>query len=102
MDGLNIASFTMKGSATVTPKADTSGKHEHDVYLPVNAKIIIEGNLIPVGGGEAARITPERYETIRQVLGGDITTGSNYTKFKVTPNDTEQWEIDSDGCLEKQ
>ena len=82
----------MKGSATVTPS--TGGEQwmqgKNDVFLPVNAEITIEGNLIPVDGGEAARITPERYETIRQVLGGDITTGSNYTKFKVTPNDTEQ------------
>ena len=95
----------MKGSTTVTPKADTSGKHENDVYLPVNAKIIIEGNLIPVDGGEAARITPERYETIRQVLDGDIITGTpeNYKKFIVTPpNDSELWEIDSNGCLKKQ
>ena len=69
--------------------------------LPVNAEITIEGNLIPVGG-MAARITPERYETIRQVLDGDITIGSNYTKFTVTPNGTEQWGIDRDGCLEKQ
>ena len=102
MDGLNIASFTMKGSATVTPKADTSGKHENDVYLPVNVKIIIEGNLIPVDGGMAARITPERYETTRQVLDGDITTGSNYTKFTVTPNGTEQWEIGNNGFLKQQ
>ena len=94
----------MKGSATVTPsiglEANEVGKN--DVYLPVDAKIIIEGNLIPVDGGEAARITPERYETIRQVLDGDITIGSNYTKFKVTPNSTEQWGIDIDGFLKRQ
>jgi len=81
----------MKGSTTVTPsiglEANEVGKN--DVYLPVNAKIIIEGNLIPVDGGEAARITPERYETIRQVLGGDITTGSpqNRKKFIIPPQD---------------
>ena len=94
----------MKGSTTVTPsiglEANEVGKN--DVYLPVNAKIIIEGNLIPVGGGMAARITPEDYNTDNRVLAGNITTGSNYTKFKVTPNGTEQWGIDSDGCLEKQ
>ena len=103
MDGLNIASFTMKGFATVTPKADTSGKHENDVYLPVNAKIIIEGNLIPVGG-TAARITPENYDTTQPVLDGNITTGTpeNYTKFTVTPNGTEQWKIGSNGKLKKQ
>ena len=95
----------MKGSATVTPsiglEANEVGKN--DVYLPVNAKIIIEGNLIPVDGGKAARITPERYETIRQVLDGDITTGTpqNYKKFTVTPNGTEQWGIDSDGFLKQ-
>ena len=100
MDGLNIASFTMKGSATVTPKADTSGKHENDVFLPVNAKIIIEGNLTPVGG-TAARITPNDYGTTQPVLAGDIPTGSNYTKFKVTPNGTELWEIDSNGKLKR-
>ena len=68
--------------------------------LPVNAEITIEGNLIPVGG-MAARITPERYETIRQVLDGDITIGSNYTKFTVMPNGTEQWGIDIDGFLKR-
>ena len=76
----------MKGSATVTPsiglEANEVGKN--DVYLPVNATITIEGNLTPVGG-MAARITPQQYATINQVLDGDITTGSNYTKFTVTP-----------------
>ena len=74
---------------------------KNDVFLPVNAEITIEGNLIPVDGGEAARITPQRYATINQVLDGDIITGSNYTKFKVTPNGTEQWGIDSDGFLKQ-
>ena len=96
----------MKGSATVTPSIvlDANKVGKNDVFLPVNAKIIIEGNLTPVDGGKAARITPERYEEIRQVLDGDITTGSpqNYTKFKVTPNGTELWEIDNNGKLKKQ
>ena len=52
--------------------------------LPVNAEITIEGNLTPVGG-MAARITPQQYATINQVIDGDITIGSNYTKFTVTP-----------------
>ena len=70
--------------------------------LPVNAEITIEGNLIPVGG-MAARITPERYETTAQVLTGAITTGTpqNYTKFTVTPNGSELWEIGSDGFLKQ-
>ena len=58
---------------------------KNDVFLPVNAEITMEGNLIPVHGGEAARNTPQRYATINQVLDGDITTGTNYTKFTVTP-----------------
>ena len=93
----------MKGSATVPPS--TGGEQwmqgKNDVFLPVNAEITIEGNLIPVDGGMAARITPERYETIRQVLDGDITIGSNYTKFTVTPNGSELWEIGSDGFLKQ-
>ena len=93
----------MKGSATVTPSIvlDANKVGKNDVFLPVNAKIIIEGNLTPVGG-KAARITPDRYETTQQVLDGDIETGSNYTKFKVTPNGTEQWGIDRDGFLKQQ
>ena len=94
----------MKGSATVTPSTggDANEPGKNDVYLPSpHGKITIVGELTPVGG-TAARITPERYETIRQVLDGDITIGSNYTKFKVTPNGTELWKIDSNGCLKKQ
>ena len=95
----------MKGSATVTPSIvlDANKVGKNDVFLPVNAKIIIEGNLTPVGG-KAARITPDRYETTQQVLGDDITTGTpkNYTKFKVTPNGSELWKINSNGGLQKQ
>ena len=49
--------FTMKGSATVTPSIvlDANKVGKHDVFLPVNAKIIIEGNLTPVGGKAAQR-----------------------------------------------
>ena len=105
MDGLNIASFTMKGSATVTPsiglEANEVGKNDVLLLRP-HGKISIDGELTPVGG-MAARITPEEYETA-QVLTGAITTGSpqNYTKFTVTPNGSELWEIDSNGCLKKQ
>ena len=93
----------MKGSATVTPSTggDANKPGKNDVYLPSpHGKITIVGELTPVGG-TAARITPDRYETTQQVLDGDIETGSNYTKFKVTPNGTEQWGIDSDGGLER-
>ena len=48
--------FTMKGSATVTPSIvlDANKVGKNDVFLPVNAKIIIEGNLTPEGGAHHA------------------------------------------------
>ena len=101
MDGLNIASFTMKGTATVTPSTGSEANEvgKNDVYLPSpHGKITIVGELTPVGG-TAARITPDQYETTHQVLGGDIAIGSNYTKFKVTPNGSELWEIGNNGYL---
>ena len=95
----------MKGSAAVTPSTggDANEPGKNDVYLPSpHGKITIVGELTPVGG-TAARITPDRYETTQQVLADAITTGTpqNYTKFKVTPNGTEQWGIDIDGFLKR-
>ena len=107
VDGLNIRSFTMEGSATVTPstQTNTSTVKYNDVYLPRPLyRITIEGELTPEGG-TAARITPEDYATTPPVLAGAITTGTpeNYKKFIVTPpNDSELWEIDGNGCLKKQ
>lgn len=95
----------MKGSATVTPSTggDANKPGKNDVYLPTPLyRITIVGGLTPVGG-TAARITPDDYGTTQPVLAGDITTGTpqNYTKFKVTPNGTELWEIDNDGKLKR-
>ena len=53
--GVIKGAFTMKGSATVTPEADTPGKHKNGVFLPVNAKITIVGELKPVGGTASRR-----------------------------------------------
>ena len=105
VDGLNNTSFTMKGSATVTPSTgeDANKPGKNDVYLPTPLyRITIVGGLTPVGG-TAARITPDDYGTTQPVLAGDITTGSNYTKFTVTPtnNGTELWEIGSNGKLKR-
>lgn len=104
VDGLNIRSFTMEGSATVTPSTgeDANKPGKNDVYLPTPLyRITIVGELTPVGG-TAARITPDDYGTTQPVLAGAITTGSNYTKFTVTPNGTELWKIDNNGKLKKQ
>ena len=99
----------MKGSATVTPSTgeDANKPGRNDVYLPTPLyRITIVGELTPVGG-TAARITPDNYGTTQPVLAGAITTGSNYTKFTVTPEDlgggtTQQWGIDSGGFLMQQ
>ena len=61
VDGLNIASFTMQGSVTVTPSvgADANQNGKNDVLLlRPHGKISIDGNLTPVGG-TAACITPQ-------------------------------------------
>ena len=92
--------FTMKGSATVTPKADTSGKHENDVYLPTpRYRITIVGELTPVGG-TAARITVpnDNYQTGTKVLKGSAVS-TEYRKFTVTPKGSEHWTVKSDGTL---
>ena len=63
--------------------------------------------MTPVGG-TAARITPQQYEAINQVLTGDTTTGSpfNHKRFTVTPqvfdgDIIQTWKIDHNGKLEK-
>jgi len=96
----------MSRGAVITPSTQTNTPtlKYNDVYLPRPLyRITIVDELTPVGG-KAARITPDRYETTQQVLGDDITTGTpkNYTKFKVTPNGSELWKINSNGGLEKQ
>ena len=86
VDGLNIRSFTMEGSATVTPSTgeDANKPGKNDVYLPTPLyRITIVGELIPVGG-TAARITPDDYGTTQPVLAGDITTGSNCPAARLT------------------
>ena len=92
-------SFTLKGSSVVTPASD-----KNDVYLGTGRTIHISGDL--TSSGKAARITPQSYpsgSTAVQVLSGDITTGSNYDKFTVTPSSgMQQWRVDSNGKLVSQ
>ena len=91
----------MQDSAIVTPSTGseqyTAGKN--NVYLESGKTITIDGSL---SSNPAARITPQSY-TATTVLTGTITGGSpqNYTKFTVTPNGSELWKINSNGCLEK-
>ncbi|MGI5097010.1 hypothetical protein IZU27_01555 [Treponema socranskii] len=94
----DTATLKMSGSATVDPNSQNQ-----TVYLKNGAKIHIEGAL--TGAAPVACITPESYAVSVQVLAGAITAGTapnqNYTKFTVTPNGTEEWEIKSDGYLIK-
>ena len=96
---VNDGSFTMKGSSVVTPATD-----KNDVYLGIGRTIHINGDL--TSSGKAARITPQSYpsgSTAVKVLSGDITTGSNYDKFTVTPSSgMQQWRVDSNGKLVSQ
>ena len=59
--------------------------------------ISLDGNL---NKNSVARITPAAYTVGKQVLTGDDLT-ANCTKFAVTPNGTQEWEIDTDGKLAK-
>ncbi|MBC6719020.1 right-handed parallel beta-helix repeat-containing protein [Treponema sp. Marseille-Q4130] len=94
----DTATLKMSGSATVNPNSQNQ-----TVYLKNGAKIHIEGAL--TGAAPVACITPESYAVSVKVLDGAITAGTapnqNYTKFTVTPNGTEEWEIKSDGYLIK-
>ena len=85
MDGLNIRSFTMQGSATVTPSTgeDANKPDKNDVYLAINGKITVVGELKPEG---------------RVLVEG---TSAEVANFTVTPNGGEQWEIGSDGFLKQ-
>ena len=92
----------MQDSAIVTPSTGseqhTAGKN--NVYLESGKTITSDGCL---SSNPAARITPDDYGTTQPVLAGDITDGTpqNYTKFTVTPNGTELWEIGSNGKLKR-
>ncbi|MGF7109497.1 InlB B-repeat-containing protein [Treponema pedis] len=81
--------FTMSGSAKVD--------QNNDVYLTENSKITVNDNLTE---NPAAQITPQYYTDGRQVLDGS-TVGLEYDKFKVTPEGSTQWFVDSSGNLTK-
>lgn len=86
----------------VSMKKDTQIAVDNDVYLDNTSRISVVGTL---SKNPAARITPEKYREFPpvQVLEGNITGGTpqNYKRFTVTPKDSEQWEVDSDGNLKK-
>ncbi|QSI03456.1 InlB B-repeat-containing protein [Treponema pedis] len=87
--GTTSPSFTMSGSAKVD--------QNNDVYLTENSKITVNDNLTE---NPAAQITPQYYTDGRQVLDGS-TVGLEYDKFKVTPEGSTQWFVDSSGNLTK-
>ena len=90
---VNDGTFKIKGSTTFTVD---NGKN--DVYLKTGKTISLDDALS--GTAPIARITPESYTVGHQVLTGDDLT-ANCTKFAVTPNGTQEWEIDTAGKLAK-
>ena len=96
----NNGTFTMSGSAQITPSSDedehTKGKN--DVYLN-NSTVINVNNTLTAGENQAARITvpKSKYDTSTQVLTGS--TAENANKFKVTKKGTQNWYVDNDGKL---
>lgn len=93
-----------ESEARVTMKDRTQIAINNDMYLGSDATIIIDGTLSPPSG-IAAYITPENYRENPpvKVLDGHINAGSpqNYTKFKVTPEPSQNWIIDENGNLKK-
>ena len=97
--------LNMQGSAIVTPStgSDANAPLKNDVYLMGGGKIKLSGTLS--GAVPVARITPATYNTTTQVLTGGA-VGTEHGKFTVTPKDlgsgnTQQWEINSTGFLQK-
>ena len=85
-------SFTMSGSAKID--------ENNDVYLPTNKIINISGKL--TADGHAAIINPQSYPsggTDIKVLDGNISDFENYKKFKVKPNGSTPWYVNSSGNL---
>ena len=88
--------LTMEDKAKVTVSTEnTDGKNE--IYFQ-GGEIKVKETL-SAGDEQAARITVYNPSDGKQVLTGD--TAANCTKFAVTPNGTQEWEIDTDGKLAK-
>ncbi|UTC68395.1 MULTISPECIES: right-handed parallel beta-helix repeat-containing protein [unclassified Treponema] len=92
--------ISMTGNAVITPSSgsDLNKPGKNDVYLLSNQKIKIEGILTQ---NVAARITPNNYLLGEAVLTGALSSGSpeNYKRFRVTPQGSKQWSVDSNGKL---
>ncbi|UTC77903.1 hypothetical protein E4O04_07770 [Treponema sp. OMZ 799] len=101
-----------KGGGVYANYADVSMKEgtriavdevNNDVYLDNTSRIKVFNTL--TAEAPVARITPEYYREFPpvQVLEGNITGGTpqNYKRFTVTPEGSEQWEVDSEGNLKK-
>ena len=85
--------FKMQDSAIVTPKADTPGKQENDVYLESGKTITVDGTL---SNNPVARITPREYTAGHSYLTGSG-VGTHHLKFTVPPEkvteDSENWNV---------
>jgi hypothetical protein len=88
----NSSVFNMEAGAVIS--------QENDVWLAAGKTITITAAL--TGTSYAARITPESYSPLPQVLSGSGTIVPNYLKFTVTPYSGTNYTIKSDGCLQVQ
>ena len=99
------AAVTMQNAARILPSSgsDIHTKGKNDVYVGGSTMITLVGEL--TGTVPVARITvaDDKYQPTTQVLNGSTGAGTepnqNYTKFTVTPKDTDEWKISSQGML---
>ena len=96
--------FTMSGSATVTPSTDSDKDKlgKNDVYLGGGSKIKLADDFSPQA--PAGRITPDNYSVGRTLIHGSADAMRSYhTQFTVTPQTSpaQEWQIDDTGMLRK-
>ena len=100
--GKGICFFLGSGNNKLKMKMSGTAKVEsnNDVYLhSVNTITVDESSFTPQGGGKAATITPETYNTTTQVLSGTA-VGTEHGKFEVTrASNGDFWAVTEDGNL---
>ena len=89
-NGFGIAvfgTFEMSANAVLT---------NNDILVAKNRTVCLTDKLNCAG--TAAIITPATYATTTKVLSGE-SMGLNYSKFEITPTETEDWYVNSAGYL---
>ncbi len=97
MNSNTILTMGKNAKVEVSTGGDKNKDGKNEIYFQ-GGEIKVMGTL-SAGDEQAARITVYNPSDGKQVLTGD--TAANCTKFAVTPNGTQEWEIDTDGKLAK-